>query len=312
MFQFDAGGALVRTALPLPKRSGKVREVYDLGEHFLIVSSDRISAFDHVLPSGIPDKGRVLTATSEFWFKRLQRVDHHWTGRGLPEGLLPGFIDPAPLIGRSMLVRKADVIPFECVVRGYLEGTALQDYRRTGSVCGIPLPAGLVQCDALPEPIFTPATKAASGHDENVSFESMAAALGQPLAERLRTQSLDLYRQAAEYAAGRGILIADTKFEFGWCDGQLMLIDEVLTPDSSRFWPAAGYAPGGPQLSFDKQFVREWLLNSDWDRNSPPPPLPPDVILRTREKYLEAYRLLTGHNVPGVYFEPGDADPANA
>ncbi len=304
MFQFDAGGALIQTALPLPKHSGKVRDVYDLGDRFLIVSTDRISAFDYVLPTGIPDKGRVLTATSEFWFGRLQGIRHHWISSELPPGLLPEMIDPAPLVGRSMVVRKADVVPYECVVRGYLEGSGLKEYRQTGAICGVALPPGLQQCDRLPEPIFTPATKAASGHDENVSWQQMADDIGETLADQLRQLSLEIYRQAANDARQRGILIADTKFEFGFVDGQLTLIDEVLTPDSSRFWPADQYCPGQPQPSFDKQFVRQWLLDSDWDQNSPPPPLPLEIVIRTREKYLEAYQLLTGHAVPHVYTEP--------
>ena len=311
MFEFDAGGALLRTALPFPRRSGKVRDVYDLGAHFLIVSTDRISAFDYVLPTGIPDKGRVLTAMSEFWFARLgaapsgsgdaeQPIAHHWISGDVPSDLLPAMIDPSPLVGRSMLVRKAEVIPYECVVRGYLEGSGLKEYQQTGSVCGIALPPGLVQCSRLPEPIFTPATKAASGHDENVSWRQMADELGETLAERLQQLSLELFTRASQYAQQRGIIIADTKFEFGLADGELILIDEVLTPDSSRFWPAAEYRPGQPQPSFDKQFVREWLMDSGWDRNSPPPPLPVDIVLRTREKYIEAYQLLAGQAVASI------------
>jgi len=300
MFQFDSGGALLRTELPFPRHSGKVRDVYDLGEHYLIVSTDRISAFDYVLPSGIPDKGRVLTATSEFWFSRLSGINHHWISGELPAGLLPDFIDPAPLVGRAMMVRKAQVIPYECVVRGYLEGSGLKEYQQAGTVCGIDLPPGLVQCDRLPTPIFTPATKAASGHDENIPWQRMADDLGTPLASQLRQLSLDLFAQASQYAEQHGIVIADTKFEFGFADGEVILIDEVLTPDSSRFWPAAEYHPGRPQHSFDKQFVREWLLDSGWDRESPPPALPVDVILRTREKYIEAYQLLTGNPVPSI------------
>ncbi len=311
MFEFDSGGALLRTALPFPRRSGKVRDVYDLGEHFLIVSTDRISAFDHVLPTGIPDKGRVLTAMSEFWFAQLgasaadvagdgEPIDHHWLSGDLPPGLLPAMIDPAPLVGRSMLVRKAEVIPYECVVRGYLEGSGLKEYQQTGSVCGIALPPGLVQCSRLPEPIFTPATKAASGHDENVSWRQMADQLGDTLAERLQQLSLNLFTRASRYAQQRGIIIADTKFEFGLAGGELILIDEVLTPDSSRFWPAAEYHPGQPQPSFDKQFVREWLMDSGWDRESPPPSLPVDIVLRTREKYIEAYQLLAGQAVASI------------
>jgi len=300
MFHFDPGGALLRTNLPYPKRSGKVRDVYDLGAELLIISTDRISAFDHVLPNGIPDKGRVLTATSEFWFGQLRDIRHHWISGDLPAGLLPDFIDPAPLVGRSMLVRKAAVIPFECVVRGYLEGSGLREYQETGKICEIALPDGLRQCDRLPEPIFTPATKASEGHDMNVSWDRMADDIGETLAGRLRELSLTIFDQASRYAEPRGILIADTKFEFGLIDGDVILVDEVLTPDSSRFWPANHYQPGHPQPSFDKQFVREWLMDSDWDRESSPPVLPIDVVLRTREKYLEAYQLLTGHSVPSI------------
>jgi phosphoribosylaminoimidazole-succinocarboxamide synthase len=300
MFHYDSGGALLGTNLPFPRRSGKVRDVYDLGDRLMIVSTDRISAFDHVLPNGIPDKGRVLTATSEFWFGHLRGIRHHWLTCELPPNILPDFIDPTPLVGRTMLVRKAQVVPYECVVRGYLEGSGLKEYRETGSVCGIPLPRGLKQCDRLPEPIFTPATKAETGHDMNVSWDHMAKEIGTMLAQRLRDLSLDIFRQASRYAETRGILIADTKFEFGLADDDLILVDEALTPDSSRFWPAEHYSPGHPQPSFDKQFVREWLMASGWDRESAPPTLPIDVVLRTREKYLEAYQLLTGRTVPSI------------
>lgn len=312
MFEFDSGGALLRTALPFPRRCGKVRDVYDLGQHYFIVSTDRISAFDYVLPTGIPDKGRVLTAMSEFWFEQLgtgsppgdaapaSPIAHHWISGEVPPGLLPESIDPAPLVGRSMLVRKAEVIPFECVVRGYLEGSGWKEYQQSGEVCGIRLPAGLVQCDRLPEPIFTPATKADCGHDENVSWQQMAAVIGEDLAQRLRATSLEIFQRASAIAQQRGILIADTKFEFGLAEGELILIDEVLTPDSSRFWPAAEYRPGQPQASFDKQFVREWLLDSGWDRNSPPPPLPVDIVVRTREKYIDAYQRLAGKPVASI------------
>lgn len=304
MFQFDSGGALISTNLPFPKHSGKVRDVYDLGDRFLIISTDRISAFDYILPSGIPDKGRVLTATSEFWFSHLSGIRHHWITGDLPPGLLPEFIDPSPLVGRSMIVRKASVVPYECVVRGYLEGSGWKEYQKFGEICGIELPPGLVQCDRLSEPIFTPATKAVSGHDENVPWQRMADDIGPPLASELRKLSLDIFSQASQYAQAHGLLIADTKFEFGFADGELILIDEVLTPDSSRFWPAVDYHPGRPQQSFDKQFVREWLMDSGWDRESPPPPLPVDVILRTREKYIEAYQMLAGRPVPSIYVEP--------
>lgn len=274
-------------------RSGKVRDVYDLGEQLLIVSSDRISAFDWVLPSGIPDKGRILNLMSEFWFGRLA-VENHMISTTLPN--LPCFTPELrkSLSGRSMLAKKAQVVPFECVVRGYLEGSGWKEYQQCGSVCGIELPSGLRQCDRLPEPIFTPATKAETGHDENVSFAFMVDVLGQSVAQRLRDLSLSVYREGSQWAEQRGILIADTKLEWGWFEGRLILIDEILTPDSSRFWPASEYRPGSSQKSFDKQFVREWLLESTWDRNSPPPSLPQDVIEQTRSKYIEAYEALTG------------------
>lgn len=288
--------ALISTALPYPKRQGKVRDVYDLGEQLLIVSTDRISAFDWILPDGIPGKGIVLTQISKFWFDRL-KVAHHLLSTEVPGDLELSDAERSQLQGRSMITRKARVVPFECVVRGYLEGSGWREYQQTGAICGVRLPRGLKQCDRLPEPIFTPATKAEEGHDENVSFESMANALGRELASRLQDLSLDVYLQGAEWAAERGIIIADTKFEWGWAEDELLLIDEVLTPDSSRFWPAASYQPGGPQPSFDKQFVREWLMNSEWDRNSPPPALPPEVVQQTCLKYQRVYTLLTGTEV---------------
>ncbi|WP_153556060.1 phosphoribosylaminoimidazolesuccinocarboxamide synthase [Roseimaritima sediminicola] len=290
-FQTDAAGALLSTDLPLPKRTGKVRDVYDLGDELLVVSTDRISAFDWILPVGIAGKGELLTRLSRFWFTLLD-FPNHLVSVDLPLGRLEG-IDAEPLRGRSMVVRKAQVVPFECVVRGYLEGSGWQEYQQNGAVCGVSLPAGLRQCEALPEPIFTPATKAEHGHDENVSYEWMAQQIGEDLAGRLRTASLEIYRQAAEHARGRGLIIADTKFEFGLVDGELILVDEVLTPDSSRFWAADEYEPGHAQRSFDKQFVREWLSRSDWDRNSPPPALPAEIIAKTQAKYREAYERLT-------------------
>jgi len=284
--------ALLETAVPgLPKRRGKVRDVYDLGAgRLLLVATDRISAFDWVLPSGIPDKGRVLTQISAFWFELLQESNH------LLSLELPGEVtsEREALSGRSMVCRKCDVVPVECVVRGYLEGSGWREYQQSGSVCGVKLPSGLVQCAQLPEPIFTPATKADSGHDENISFERMCDIVGYHTAEELRRRSLGVYRRGADHAASCGILIADTKFEWGWHDGQLILIDEVLTPDSSRFWPADSYQPGRAQASFDKQFVREWLDGSGWDKNSPPPKLPPEVIAKTRAKYIQAYERITG------------------
>lgn len=298
MFQFDSTGALLGTDLPYPKRSGKVRDVYDLGSQFCIVSTDRISAFDYILPSGIPDKGRILTSMSEFWFSRLSGIEHHWLSGEIPDGLLPDVVDPSPLRGRTMFVRKAQVVPFECVVRGYLEGTGLREYQQMGSICGISLPAGLIQCEQLPEPIFTPTTKAESGHDANTTIDQMASQIGKSLAEELRDRSLRIFKEASQFALSRGIIIADTKFEFGIANDRLILIDEVLTPDSSRFWASDEYQPGHAQKSFDKQFVREWLMNSGWDRNSPPPPLPLEIVLQTRAKYAEALERLTGKMLP--------------
>ena len=283
--------ALLSTNLPLPRRSGKVRDVYDLGDDtMLIVSTDRISAFDYILPSGIPGKGQLLTAMSEFWFKHLD-VPHHLISTDVPESLAAKF-DVEPLIGRVMVVRKANVVPFECVVRGYLEGSGLGEYESTGAICGNKLPDGLVQCDKLPSPIFTPATKAEEGHDENVTIGRMIADIGSDLALRLRELSLRIYRVASEHAAKQGVIIADTKFEFGMAGDELLLVDEVLTPDSSRFWSTATYKPGQAQPSFDKQFVREWLSQCGWDKQSDPPQLPTEVIEQTAAKYKEAYELI--------------------
>ena len=285
---------VLETNLPgLLVRRGKVRDVYDLGEHLLVVSTDRISAFDWVLPTGIPDKGAVLTGLSAFWFEQL-REEHHLLNTRVNEFPLPSNIDRTALAGRSMLVRKCKVVPIECVVRGYLAGSGWKEYQRSQSVCGVPLPAGLVESQKLPEPIFTPATKAESGHDENITFEEMASRVGHDTAEELRRRSIGIYNQAVSHASRAGILIADTKFEWGWYRDRLILIDEVLTPDSSRFWPAQGYKAGGPQPSFDKQFVRDWLERSGWDKNSTPPELPADIIAKTRAKYIEAYQRLTG------------------
>jgi phosphoribosylaminoimidazole-succinocarboxamide synthase len=265
----------------------------------LIVSTDRISAFDWILPTPIPDKGKVLTAISAFWFGWLASGPHpqahHLLTTDVDAMGLPASVDRDLLRGRTMLVRQAEVIPFECVVRGWLAGSGLAEYRRSGTVCGVPLPAGLGPGSPLPEPIFTPATKAVTGHDENVTFECMADRIGAELAATLREKSLDVFRRGAEYAASRGIVVADTKFEWGRLpDGSLILVDEVLTPDSSRFWPADGLVPGRIPDSFDKQFVRDWLESSGWDKSSTPPALPADVVTKTREKYLEACRLLTG------------------
>ena len=293
---------LTATFLPgLPVRRGKVRDVYDLGEdngesRLLIVATDRISAFDWVLPNGIPDKGRVLTGISAMWFDRLP-VANHLISTDPADAALPAGTDLAALSGRSMIVRRTAVVPFECVARGYLAGSGWKEYRQQGTVCGQPLPAGLRECGPLPEPIFTPATKAESGHDENLSYETMATQIGASLATQLRQTTLALYRQAATHATACGLILADTKFEFGIApDGELLLIDEALTPDSSRYWPADSYAPGANPPSFDKQFVRDWLDTCGWDKNSPPPELPADVVARTREKYLEAYRRLIGRS----------------
>ncbi len=279
----------------LPVRRGKVRDIYDLGDTLLLVSTDRISAFDWVLPSGIPDKGRVLTQLSRFWFERFKDVPNHMISCDVNDFDLPAGVDRAPFEGRSMLVRKTSVIPIECVVRGYLSGSAWSEYQKTGAVCGIELPTGLKESEKLPGAIFTPATKAEQGmHDENISYDETCARIGPELAKQLSQRSIDLYTRGAEYAMSRGIIIADTKFEFGLIDDELILIDEVLTPDSSRFWPADTYKLGGGQPSFDKQFVRDWLEQSGWDKNSPPPQLPPEVVSRTRAKYVEAYERLTG------------------
>lgn len=279
-----------------PVARGKVRDIYDLGDRLLIVATDRLSAFDVVMPTPIPDKGRVLTQLSLFWFHLLQDVipNHVLSATEFPAAF-DRFSDD--LAGRTMLVRKTKPLPVECVARGYLSGSGWKEYRETGRVCGIALPTGLQESDKLPEPIFTPATKATSGHDENISFERMAGILGQGIAERVRAVTLTIYRRAAAYAEPRGILLADTKFEFGQLDGDLMWIDEALTPDSSRFWPAAQYNPGGPQPSFDKQFVRDYLERIRWPKTPPGPELPADVVAGTRAKYREAYRILVGHDL---------------
>lgn len=276
----------------LPVRRGKVRDIYDLGDRLLLVSTDRISAFDWVLPTGIPDKGRVLTQIAAYWF-RLLGEPNHLIATDVGQMDLPAGADRRMLAGRSTLCRKTEVVPIECVVRGYLAGSGWKEYQQSGTVCGIQLPPGLTESARLPEPVFTPSTKATSGHDENISFERVVEVVGRPLAEELRERSLRVFQRGSEYARQRGILIADTKFEFGRVGGELLLIDEVLTPDSSRFWPADQYAPGRSQPSFDKQFVRDWLSSTDWDKNSPPPALPDDVVAKTRQKYVEAYERLT-------------------
>ena len=293
--------ALMETNLEgLPKRSGKVRDVYDLGDRLLIVATDRISAFDWVLPTGIPDKGRVLTGLSAFWFDRLP-VNHHLLSTEIDDaglGLTPEHRER--LSGRVMIVRKASVVPFECVVRGYLFGSAWREYRSLGTVNGDRVPIGLVEAIRLDPPLFTPATKAEEGHDENVPFTRMAADLGDKLADRLRDLSVSLYREGADHAKSKGLILADTKFEFGRDErtGEFLLIDEALTPDSSRYWPLDAYKPGVPPPSFDKQFVRDWLDSTGWDKSSEPPPLPDEIVAKTREKYIQAYEALTGRLVP--------------
>jgi len=279
------------------QRRGKVRDVYDLGSQLLIVATDRISAFDYVLGSGVPDKGKVLTQLSAFWFERIAAeglVAHHLISTDVADFPADARKHADILRGRSMLVRKTDPLPVECVARGYLSGSGLKDYNRTGMVCGHALPPGLRDSDKLPQPIFTPATKAESGHDENISEAQAAEILGADLAARLRDLTLTIYGRGVEYAATRGIIIADTKFEFGLDGQELVLIDEVLTPDSSRFWPADQYEPGRSQPSFDKQYVRDWLESIGWNKQPPVPALPDDVARRTRDKYVEAYERLSG------------------
>ena len=270
---------------------GKVRDVYEDGERLLIVATDRISAFDFILATGIPDKGRILTQMTLFWLDFLRdTVPNHFLSSDTS-------MLPPEYAGRSMWVKRAEMFPVECVARGYLAGSGWKDYQRTGELCGIPLPSGLLESDALPEPLFTPATKAQSGHDENISFEQASEIVGADTAAKLRELTLALYSKAAEYARGRGIIIADTKFEFGVADGEIVLADEVLTPDSSRFWPAAQYEPGRSQPSFDKQYVRDYLESIHWNKQPPAPALPDEVALRTSEKYKEAYLALTGRTL---------------
>ena len=286
--------AFLRSDLPgIPVRRGKVRDVYDFGDRLLFIATDRISAFDWILPTGIPDKGRVLTQMSRMWFNLLKTPNHLLSLDPADVPLPPGT-DVESLAGRSMVVRKTQVVPIECVARGYLAGSGWKEYQKSRTVCGIPLPEGLNESDRLPHPIFTPATKEESGHDENISFERMVGIVGASLANRLRELTLSIYQTAADYALTKGIIIADTKFEFGQIGEELLLIDEVLTPDSSRFWPVSEYAPGRSPPSFDKQFVRDWLECSGWDKNSPPPELPADVVTGTRNRYIEAYRILVG------------------
>jgi phosphoribosylaminoimidazole-succinocarboxamide synthase len=294
---------LLTTSFPeLPLfRTGKVRDVYELGDHLLIVATDRISAFDYVLGSGIPDKGRVLTQLSAFWFESLADVvPNHYVTMDVARYPSQARAFDDVLRGRSMLVRKTAAIDIECVARGYLSGSGWKEYRETGRVCGIALPPGLRESDRLPSPIFTPATKATSGHDINIDEAEATARLKDPaLFRRLRDTTLALYQRASAHAETRGIILADTKFEFGLVDGQLLLIDEVLTPDSSRFWPADQYAPGGAQPSYDKQFVRDYLEEIRWNKQPPVPSLPDDVVVKTRAKYLEAFERLTGRSLIG-------------
>ena len=274
---------------------GKVRDVYSAGEYLVFVATDRLSAFDYILPTPIPDKGRVLTQTTIFWLDRFSDlIPNHFVTADVADYPQPFPRYRDQLEGRSMLVRKARMIDVECVARGYVSGSGWKDYKRSQAICGIPLPSDLLESSRLPEPVFTPATKAASGHDENISFETASQSIGQPLAARLRDLTLEIYRRASEYAATRGIIIADTKFEFGFIGDELILADEVLTPDSSRFWPSASYHPGGPQASYDKQFVRDYLESIHWNKQPPAPPLPPEVIAKTSQKYRDAYHVLTG------------------
>jgi phosphoribosylaminoimidazole-succinocarboxamide synthase len=282
-----------------PLRSGKVRDLYEVDDdHLLLVASDRVSTYDVVHPTPIPDKGRVLTGLSVFWFGELSDVvDNHLVSADvadLPDRFAP-YADE--LHGRSMLVRRVEIVPFECVVRGYLAGSGWREYREAGSVCGVALPDGLLEASELPEPIFTPATKAEHGeHDENVPFSAVADHVGPEAAERLRAASLALYRRARALARDRGILLADTKFEFGWLDGRLVLADEALTPDSSRYWPADAWEPGTTPPSYDKQFVRDYATSTGWDKTPPAPALPDDIVAATRAKYVEAYERLTGRS----------------
>ncbi|HOF18594.1 MAG TPA: phosphoribosylaminoimidazolesuccinocarboxamide synthase [Phycisphaerae bacterium] len=291
--------ALLTTSIgQYPKRSGKVRDIYELPDSLLLVATDRISAYDVVMPNGIPDKGRVLTQISLFWFELLKEVTpNHVISSSIKD--LPEGADKEELEGRFMLCRKAKVVPIECVVRGYLAGSGWKEYQKSGTACGIALPPRLKQCSKLPEPIFTPASKAETGHDENIDFETACGIVGEELMTELRRRSIALYVRARDYAAEKGIIVADTKFEWGTTpDGEILLIDECLTPDSSRFWPADAYKPGRDQASFDKQFVRDYLDSIDFDRKPPAPPLPVEVVQKTREKYIEAYTRLTGQEFP--------------
>jgi phosphoribosylaminoimidazole-succinocarboxamide synthase len=292
---------LLESDLPNRAHRGKVRDTYDLGDRLLIVATDRISALDVILPTGIPRKGEVLTRLSAWWFERVKEViPHHYVALITAENasLIPFPLSPA-YYGRSMLVKKARRLDAECIARGYLSGSGWKEYQHGGSVCGIRLPDGLRESDRLPEPIFTPSTKAAVGHDENITYEQLAALVGEDAATAMKLRTLALYSYAHAVALERGIIIADTKFEFGVWNEEVIVIDEVLTPDSSRFWPADRYAPGGPQPSFDKQPVRDWLVKSGWKDGESPPTIPPDVVAATTERYLAVYKMLTGEELPG-------------
>ena len=291
---------LLETSIPYLKlhNKGKVREIFEIDGNLLLVATDRISAFDVILPNGIPHKGKVLTQMSEFWFELIgELTENHLITTSIDEIDKITEEDRDLLRGRSMLVKKVDVIPVECIVRGYLAGSGWKEYKEHGTVCKINLPDNLKESDRLPEPIFTPSTKAESGHDENISFEEAVKTTGKELAEEIRQKSIAIYKKASEYALTKGIIISDTKFEWGKYGDKVILIDEVLTPDSSRFWPMESYSPGKPQPSFDKQFVRDYLESCGWDKNPPPPLLPEDIIRTTSEKYLEAYTKLTGKEI---------------
>jgi len=293
-----AARIVLQTEIPgFTVRRGKVRDVYDLGNELLLVASDRISAFDVVMPNGIPWKGEVLTRISCFWFERMKGVRHHLIE--LIERKAPGGMEAhlEQLRGRAVRVKKTKVVPIECVVRGYITGSGWKEYQKSGSVCGIQLPAGLRQCDRLPEPVFTPATKEEEGHDENISYEQACRIVGEATARQLRDRSIAIYNEAADYARQRGVIIADTKFEWGLVGDELILIDEVLTPDSSRFWPVDEYEPGRDQPSFDKQYVRNYLETLDWNKTPPGPTLPEDVVAGTSQRYIEAYEKITGRKL---------------
>ncbi len=291
---------LLETSIPYLKlhNKGKVREIFEIDGNLLLVATDRISAFDVILPNGIPHKGKVLTQMSEFWFELIgELTENHLITTSIDEIDKITEEDRDLLRGRSMLVKKVEVIPVECIVRGYIAGSGWKDYKKNNAICGISLPGDLKESDKLPEPIFTPSTKAESGHDENISFEEAVNITGRELAEEIRQKSIAIYKKASEYALTKGIIISDTKFEWGKYGDKVILIDEVLTPDSSRFWPMESYSPGKPQPSFDKQFVRDYLESCGWDKNPPPPSLPEDIIRTTSEKYLEAYTKLTGKEI---------------